>query len=120
MTNTKLTTRGTTPRRTRALAATLFFLLGAGAVGCELALDFDRTKIDGGAIDASFGDTATTDQASPPADGTTDGGGDTGADTGTDTGADTGRDTGADTGSDGGDGGTDGGADAADADDGAG
>ena len=45
-------------------------MLGAGVVvvvgsGCELALDFDRTKIDGGSIDSSFGDTSTEDQVSP-------------------------------------------------------
>jgi len=113
MTNPKHTSRGPTPRRTRTHVAALFLLLGVGAVGCELALDFDRTKIDGGAIDASFGDTATFDQVSPPADGTTDGGTDAPiAETGSDTGTDTGSDTGTDTGTDGG---TDAGQDAADA-----
>ncbi len=106
----------TSRRRTRVHAAVLLLLLGVGAIGCELALDFDRTKIDGGALDASFGDTALPDQVTPPADGTSDTGTDTGADAGTDsnTGTDTGTDTGSDTGSDTG---TDSGADAADADD---
>jgi len=44
--------------RKRGRRASVVVVLAAvmGALGCELALDFDRTKIDGGGIDASFGD----------------------------------------------------------------
>jgi len=83
------------------------------AAGCELVVDFDRTKIDGGGpADGSASDVAidtTGDQVSP--------------DTGTDTGADTGTDTGTETGTDGGadadahETGTDTGTDATDASD---
>jgi hypothetical protein len=44
--------------RKRGRRASVVVVLAAcmGAFGCELALDFDRTKIDGGGIDASFSD----------------------------------------------------------------
>jgi hypothetical protein len=48
MTTMKMTK--TTRRRLMAIAA----LALLGAAGCELAVDFDRTKIDAGGIDASF------------------------------------------------------------------
>jgi hypothetical protein len=83
--------------------AVVVVALAALVAGCELALDFDRTKIDGGGIDASLGDVTLADQTNetgneaatdaPPGDG--------GSDTGTDTGTDTGpKDTGSDTGND--------------------
>ncbi len=43
-------------------------VLGMGLAACELALDFDRTKIDAGGIDASFGDAVRTDQTAPSND----------------------------------------------------
>jgi hypothetical protein len=46
----------------RVVAVLGLAVLG-GVVGCELAVDFDRTKIDGGGIDASFGVDATTGDA---------------------------------------------------------
>ena len=83
--------------------AVVVVALAVGAVGCELALDFDRTKIDGGGVDASFGDVPAIDQNvpdvptdTPAGDSGSDAPADSGAnDTGTDTGADTGTDTGA-------------------------
>ncbi len=48
MTSTKITK--TMRRRLTAVVA----LALIGAAGCELAVDFDRTKIDAGAIDASI------------------------------------------------------------------
>src|SRR4051812_20051709 len=93
---------GQSKMKRRAQLTIVTVVFGVFAVGCELALDFDRTKIDGGAIDASFGDVATSDQVAPPGDGnaetSTDGGPETGTDAGTDTGADAAKDTGSDTG----------------------
>ena len=83
-----------------ALAASL------SALGCELALDFDRTKIDGGGIDASFGDVTVPETgggdvvaeaaADAPGEAAAEGGTDAGQDTGTDTGTDAGTDAPAD------------------------
>ncbi|MEO6418854.1 MAG: hypothetical protein ABIP39_05575 [Polyangiaceae bacterium] len=47
-------------QRTRALVALGVFGL-LGVAGCELAVDFDRTKIDSGTFDASIGETSTFD-----------------------------------------------------------
>lgn len=38
------------------------------AAGCELLVDFDRSKVDGGSFDASVADVAVADQTSPPVD----------------------------------------------------
>jgi hypothetical protein len=73
-------------------------LASVGVLGCELALDFDRTKIDGGGIDASLSDApfeAAGDVGTdaPPADAGQDAAGEAGADAGNDSGgADTGSD----------------------------
>ena len=77
----------------------LVAMMGSFVAACELALDFDRTKIDGGAIDASFGDTATADRNVPPVEGGNDGASDTGPDAPAVDASDAGADTGtADTG----------------------
>src|SRR5579859_3858606 len=80
-------------------------VIGAG-FGCELIVDFDRTKIDAGVVDSGSSDVIPPLDA--PADRVAvDSGGDSGIDTGVDTGVDTGQgvdtgvvDTGADTGVD--------------------
>jgi hypothetical protein len=73
-----------------------------GGVGCELSLDFDRTKIDGGSLDASFSDAPPADNFVQPGDAADSGADvapeDAAEDAGTD--ADAGTDTGADTGGD--------------------
>jgi len=97
-----------TKSRIAALAMMSFALAGSLA-GCELIVDFDRTKIDGGPVEAGGGDgtvvdtgvdigkdgitmmDAPADQMNPMDTGT-----DTGADSGVDTGIDTGVDTGLD------------------------
>ena len=109
----------TTTKRAIALVSVLG-LFGLG-MGCELLVDFDRSKIDAGVSDASFNtDTPVGDQGTPDvtqpdvaSDSPADSGAETGADTGSDTAADTGSDTGGDADA-GGDAGSDAG-DAADA-----
>jgi hypothetical protein len=46
-------------RRSQRLA--WLVLLAVGAAGCELIVDFDRTKIDGGGGDGSVADVTTQD-----------------------------------------------------------
>lgn len=81
----------------RSLA--LLVVVGAVLAGCELAVDFDRSLIDAGSVDASFVD--VQNDTSPPVDSggkdtsppVDSGGMDTSMpDTGTDTGVDSGTD----------------------------
>jgi hypothetical protein len=65
-------------------------LFTIAAVGCELAMDFDRTKIPG--VDASFDDDAS-DQDAPGDVAVQDSASDTGADVTTDSGVDVATDT---------------------------
>lgn len=54
--------------KTRAVTATLLFAFaGLAIAGCELIVDFDRTKIDAGAGDATVSD-APADITPPPVD----------------------------------------------------
>jgi hypothetical protein len=58
-----------TKTKTRALLVTM--MLATAIAGCELIVDFDRTKIDGGGIDGSTTDVATDTQTmdvQPPKD----------------------------------------------------
>lgn len=90
-------------RKSRIAAlGTLSLALAGALAGCELIVDFDRTKIDGGTLEGG-GETSTGDTGvDTGVDGTkpdtgTDAPADTTVqDTGTDTGVDTGADTGAD------------------------
>ncbi len=52
-----------TIRVRRAVALSCALVLAAA--GCELAVDFDRTKIDAGSIDASIADVVATDSPTP-------------------------------------------------------
>lgn len=80
-----------------AVALALAGVLG----GCELIVDFDRTKIDGGTVEGGGSDVVTMTDGSidTGTDGTMNN--DSGVDTGTDSPtSDTGTDTGVDTGAD--------------------
>jgi hypothetical protein len=72
-------------RRARRIVALAIAVGFASLAGCELAVDFDRQKIDAGTIDGSFSEGGTVD-ATPQ----TDSGQDTGP--GTDAGQDAGSD----------------------------
>ena len=48
-------------RNRNKLSYVLFGLLVLGAAGCELLVDFDRTKIDAGPLDGTVGDVVTPD-----------------------------------------------------------
>jgi hypothetical protein len=82
----------TTRRRLTAIAAMATGAL-IGLAGCELAVDFDRTKIDAGTIDASIpdtgGDTTVPDDANADV---VDGGNDADAQPATDGNVDAGPD----------------------------
>jgi hypothetical protein len=82
-----------------ATIAALSLSLAGLLAGCELIVDFDRTKIDGGTVEGGGNDVVQPDGSLP--DSGTDGTVDTGVDTGTDGTVDTGTDTGImDTGAD--------------------
>ena len=78
MTTIKIKMTCTTRRRLMALAAVVTSTL-VGAVGCELAVDFDRTKIDAGAVDASISE-GGADSTLPPDANATDANTDAGVD----------------------------------------
>jgi len=54
-------------RRVRRIAALGIAMGIASLAGCELAVDFDRQKIDAGTIDGSFSEGGTVD-ANPQTD----------------------------------------------------
>ena len=61
---------------TKTILSLTVIVCPGGLAGCELALDFDRTLVDGGVItaDASFFDAAPAADAAPKPDGSSDAG----------------------------------------------
>jgi hypothetical protein len=80
-------------KKTRAVIATL--VVAAATAGCELIVDFDRTKIDAGATDATVSD-VTNPPIDAPVDSPVDAGKDSPADAPADVKVDTGTDAGTD------------------------
>ncbi len=84
-------------RTTRVLTV---LLLGVAVGGCELVVDFDRSKIDAGGVDGSFVDAPTSDVANDNNVNPDSGGNDGGSDGATDAGGDAADATTPDSGSD--------------------